>query len=166
MTVKKRYLLFMLFALITGITNTAVNAGDKQQIQSILHMSTPPEGIVFEILANKDGLKWAIPRVQEYAAQLREKFPALAIAVVSHGQEQFALQTQYQNENRQVHSQVKSLLDNKVQLHVCGTYAEWKGVSPEDFPDYVDVAAEGPAQIKSYMELGYMLIKLEQPKGR
>ena len=163
MTFKKRYSFFILFALIAGMTNTSVSAGDKQQIRTVLNMSTPPEGIVFEILADEDGLEWAIPRIQQYAHQLREKFPQLAIAVVSHGREQFALQTQYQNENRQIHSQVKSLLGNQVQLHVCGTYAEWKGVSPEDFPDYVDVAAEGPAQIKSYMELGYMLIELDKP---
>lgn len=162
MTFKKRYILFLFLTLIAGMTNTAVNAGDKQQIQSILRMSSPPEGIVFEILASKDGLKWAIPRVQKYSEQLREKFPELAIAVVSHGREQFALQTDHQQQNREVHEQVKSLRGNKVQLHVCGTYAEWKGVSPEDFPDYVDVAAEGPAQIKSYMELGYLLIKLEK----
>ncbi|MDH5183486.1 MAG: hypothetical protein OEX12_06295 [Gammaproteobacteria bacterium] len=163
MRLKKRYILLMLLALTAGMSNTAVKASDKQQIESILLMSTPPEGIVFEILAAEDGLSWAIPRVQQYASQLRGRFPQLAIAVVSHGREQFALQTSHQQENRKIHTQVKSLLGNQVQLHVCGTYAEWKGVSPEDFPDYVDVAAEGPAQIKAYMELGYMLIKLEQP---
>lgn len=158
-----RYLLLVLLALTLGISNTAVIASDKQQIQSILNMSTPADGVVFEILANKDGLQWAIPRIQQYTRQLRQKFPALAIAVVSHGREQFALQTDQQQENRKLHNQVKSLLHDQVPLHVCGTYAEWKGVTPEDFPDYVDVAAEGPAQIRAYIELGYLLIKLEKP---
>ena len=29
---------------------------------------------------------------------------------------------------------------------------------PEDFPGYVDVAPSGPAQIRSYRELGYELL--------
>lgn len=158
-----RYLFLVLLVLTVSISNTAVIASDKQQIQSILNMSTPADGVVFEILANKDGLQWAIPRIQQYTRQLRQKFPALAIAVVSHGREQFALQTDQQQGNRKVHNQVKSLLNDQVQLHVCGTYAEWRGVTPEDFPDYVDVAAEGPAQIRAYIELGYLLVKLEKP---
>ena len=160
---KKHYLVPLLLLLISGFGLPSVHAGDLQQIQSILAEETPPDGVVFEIISNKDGLQWAIPRVQSYAAQLREKFPQLAIAVVSHGREQFALQSSKQKQYPAVHQQVQSLVGDKVQVHVCGTYAEWKGVSPEEFPDYVDVAAEGPAQIRSYQELGYLLVQLKKP---
>jgi hypothetical protein len=31
-------------------------------------------------------------------------------------------------------------------------------MTAEDFPDYVDVAPSGPAQINQYRELGYVVI--------
>jgi len=49
---------------------------------------------------------------------------------------------------------------NNIQLHVCGTYAAWNNVSEEEFPDYVDVTAAGPATINDYISLGYILIKI------
>lgn len=159
-----RNILPVLLALTAGLNNATVVADDQQQFESILKMSKSPDGVVFEILADEDGLEWAIPRIQHYSHYLREKFPHIAIAVVSHGNEQFALQTDYQEDNKEIHTQVKSLLGSKVQIHVCGTYAGWKGINPEDFPDYVDVVPSGPAQIRSYIELGYTRIEVEPPE--
>ena len=34
-------------------------------------------------------------------------------------------------------------------------------VSPEDFPDYVDVAAHGPLQIQTYVDFGYLKVKID-----
>jgi intracellular sulfur oxidation DsrE/DsrF family protein len=45
-----------------------------------------------------------------------------------------------------------------VPLHVCETHANWYGVTAEDFPDYVNVAPSGPAQLAAYREMGYDLI--------
>ena len=161
---KRRYLLLFLITFLTGFNNTFVSAGDEDEIRSILQMKTAPEGVVFEVLAAKDGLTWAIPRIKQFSDQLRQRFPELPIAVVSHGREQFALQTVHAPEYASVHNQVQSLVsDDAVRVHVCGTYAEWKGVSPEEFPDYVDVAAEGPAQIRSYQELGYIKVIIAKP---
>ena len=42
-----------------------------------------------------------------------------------------------------------------IPVYVCGTYAGWRGLSDEDFPDYVNVAAAGPAQINDFVALGY-----------
>jgi hypothetical protein len=47
-------------------------------------------------------------------------------------------------------------------VHVCGTHAGWYGVTPEDFPDYVDVTTAGPAQINDYEAMGYELIVLPE----
>ena len=159
-----RYTLTVLLAFMAGINNATVVADDKQQFESLLKLDKSPDGVVFEILADEDGLEWAIPRIQHYTHYLREKFPNLSIAVVTHGPEQFALQSDYQEDNKEIHTQVKSLLGKKVQLHVCGTYAGWKGINPEDFPAYVDVTPSGPAQIRSYMDLGYTLIELDPPE--
>ena len=161
---KKRYLVLFLLTFLTGMNNTFVRAGDEDEIHSILQMQTAPEGVVFEVLAAKDGLTWAIPRVKQFSDQLRQRFPGIPIAVVSHGREQFALQSANAPQYASVHKQVQSLVsDDEVRVHVCGTYAEWKGVSPEEFPDYVDVAAEGPAQIRSYLELGYIKVVIANP---
>ena len=50
--------------------------------------------------------------------------------------------------------------DRDVDIHVCGTHAGWFDVLPEDFPDYVDVSATGPAQVNDYRALDYVLIVL------
>jgi len=161
---KKRYPILFLLIFLTGMNNGFVRAGDEEDIHSILQLQTPPEGVVFEVLAAKDGLTWAIPRIKRFSDQLRQHFPNLPIAVVSHGREQFALQSAKEQEYAGVHQQVQSLVaDDDVKVHVCGTYAEWKGVSPEEFPEYVDVAAEGPAQIRSYQELGYIKVLIAKP---
>ena len=59
------------------------------------------------------------------------------------------------------HSLARELVDsNGIEVHVCGTHAEWEGKTPEDFPDYVNVSAAGPAQINDYVALGYEVIIL------
>jgi intracellular sulfur oxidation DsrE/DsrF family protein len=83
--------------------------------------------------------------------------------VVSHGKEQFALQKEHRAEYEEVHKGVQSLLGDDVQLHVCGTHAGWFGVTTEDFPEYVDVTAAGPAQINDYENMGWDLIVLIGP---
>ncbi|MBD3669319.1 MAG: DsrE family protein [Gammaproteobacteria bacterium] len=161
---KKSLFTLLIVTFITGLNLGVVSAGDEDDVRSILQMQEAPEGVVFEIIASRDGLTWAIPRVKKFSEQLRQRFPDLSIAVVSHGSEQFALQKRYQDDYSNVHQQVKSLVaDNDIPVHVCGTYAEWKGVTPEEFADYVDVAAEGPAQIRNYEELGFIRVVLDDP---
>jgi sulfur relay (sulfurtransferase) complex TusBCD TusD component (DsrE family) len=58
-----------------------------------------------------------------------------------------------------MHQAVQQLVrEEGVPVHVCGTHAEWRGVTAEQFPEYVDVAAAGPAQINDYRALGYALV--------
>jgi hypothetical protein len=49
--------------------------------------------------------------------------------------------------------------DNKVQVHVCGTYAARRKLYAEDFPEYVNVAARS-AQINDYKVLGYLPLRI------
>jgi intracellular sulfur oxidation DsrE/DsrF family protein len=142
-----------LFLLLIPV-NLSANSG--RAIDDILQQNDPPEGVVFEIVTgDADGLEWALPLTRSYIKVLRERFQDLPIAVVTHGQEQFALQRNRDTEQPAVHQQVRSLIDDEVPLYVCGTYAGWRGLSDEDFPDYVNVAAAGPAQINDYVALGY-----------
>jgi intracellular sulfur oxidation DsrE/DsrF family protein len=103
------------------------------------------------------------PRVTDYARRLRARFPDLSMAVVSHGKEEFALQKSHRREYAQVHQGVRALVGNDIPLHVCGTHAGWYGVTAEDFPDYVDVAAAGPAQVNDYRKLGWEVVVLTAP---
>lgn len=138
-------------------------ADSERAVTNILQHSEAPEGVVFEILtADAGGLAWALPLTHTYIKRLRKRFPDLPIAVVSHGQEQFALQTSRSEEQQAVHQQVQSLTGGDIPVYVCGTYAGWRGLSDEDFPEYVNVAAAGPAQINDYLALGYTRVLIRQ----
>ena len=118
--------------------------------------------MVFEIVeGDEDALDRILPEVGRAIAQIRARFPDTEFAVVSHGREEFALQTQYQSEYAQVHREVQSLVADDVPVHVCETHAGWYGVTAEDFPDYVDVAPTGPGQVRAYLDLGYDLIIMD-----
>lgn len=131
-------------------------------VDELLARPEAPHGVIFEIVdGDSEALRERLPAVRAAIERLRQRFPQTEFAVVSHGREQFALQNLYRNEQAEIHAQVRSLADDAVPVHVCGTHAGWFGVSAEDFPEYVDVAPSGPAQITLYRELGYELIVVE-----
>jgi len=142
--------LFMLLALNASAAT----------VEGILAQQHPPDGVVFEIIeGSKKDLNWAIPRIREDTKRLRAKFPDLPIAVVSHGREEFGLTREEAKKRPEVHQIVKDLSDNHdVPVHVCATHASWYEVSPEEFPDYIEVSESGPAQINDYIALGYVLV--------
>lgn len=133
-----------------------------QQVKNILSLKQAPTGIVFEIVTGaENSLKWALPQTKKHIATLRKRFPNIDIAIVTHGNEQFALTTKNNKKYKKVHSLTQQLTqENNIPLHVCGTFASWNNVSEEEFPEYVDVTAAGPATINDYVALGYILIKL------
>ncbi|NOZ11250.1 MAG: hypothetical protein GXP09_09465 [Gammaproteobacteria bacterium] len=137
-------------------------SSSDDEVDGILTLAKAPPGVVFELLGDDDSLKMAIPKILEYIEELRTRFPELAVAIVSHGDEQFALMAEKADSYPEVHDQVESLVeDQDVQVHVCATYARWSGVSPEEFPEFVDVVPQGPSQIKDYVEFGYVLVEVD-----
>ena len=161
-TVKTRYIRLLLLAagLLTGAAIWSQSSATT--VDQLLERTEAPPGVVFEIVTgDSTALRWAIPQVRKYIQQLRARFPDLPVAVVTHGREQFALQTKKQGKERELHQATQALIkDDGVPLHVCGTHADWFGVAPEDFPDYVDVAPQAPTQIYLYQELGYELVEI------
>jgi intracellular sulfur oxidation DsrE/DsrF family protein len=156
---KQRPLQILLFFALVLVSVLA----RAETIDEVLAMKKAPLGVVFEIVSNNPNeLAKVLPTVQKDIQRLHRRFPGLDIAVVSHGMEQFALtkenQSRYATTNHEVQSLAK---DPNTTFHVCGAFAEMHNVSPEDFPDYVDVAAHGPQQIKTYMEFGYLRIKID-----
>ena len=132
-------------------------------VDELLLRDEAPDGVVFEIIAEDDGLDWAVPAINTHVERLRARWPDLEIAVVSHGREQFALTRNEAVAYPEVHEGVRQLVEeDSVPVHVCGTHAGWYGVNPEDFPEYVDVAPAGPAQINDYQALGFELVVLDE----
>lgn len=133
-----------------------------ETVEQLLASGEAPEGVVFEVVSGDEKLlNTLLPSIIEDINRLRQRYPDLSIAVVSHGREQFALMTKNSETSAQSHNLVKQLVSQyQVEVHVCGTYAGWKGYDDNDFPAYVDVAAAGPVQINDYVKLGYSVITL------
>lgn len=150
-----RYLLLLLAFFVPPLFGSPIDG--------LLAEKEAPAGVVFEIIEDdEDDLGWALPRIKELSAQLRNQFPDLAIAVVTHGREQFALLESARDEHRDIHQQTIELGEQGIDVHVCGVHASWYGNSPEEFASYVDVSASAPAQINDYEALGFELIRLEE----
>jgi intracellular sulfur oxidation DsrE/DsrF family protein len=153
--------LLALAGLLMGLSGIA-QADTQANIDRILAQKDTPFGVVFEIVeGDDDALQWAIPAVNDYAQQLRARFPGIGLAVVSHGTEQFGLMKNTQN--TRAHKIVQSLVANDIPVHVCGTHASWRGKEAKDFPDYVDVSPAGPTEIRNYETMGYVLVVVEKP---
>ena len=150
-----------LFLMCVLLGASQVHAG--LTVDQLLSRDEAPVGVVFEIIADEDGLDWAVPAINDHVRQLRARWPGLEVAVVSHGREQFALMASDAVAYPKVHAGVRELVEeHAVPVHVCGTHAGWYGVQPEDFPAYVDVAPAGPAQINDYQALGFELVVIAE----
>jgi hypothetical protein len=134
-----------------------VSSASNDELDSILASESTPAGVVFEIVDWDDEyLERAIPWVNQQIISLRDQFPGLDIAVVSHGSEQFALLKNADAAYPEIHSNVQRLIrDHDIKLELCLGHAHMRGFDQEDFPDYVDIEASGPSQIAAYESLGY-----------
>ncbi|MBN4080180.1 DsrE family protein [Beggiatoa alba] len=138
-------------------------ANEEKRVAQILALTSEPSGVIIEIATDGgDNLEWALPRAKGIISLLRKRFPNLPVAIVSHGDEQFALSKDNQADYKEVHQLVKGFGKQDVPLHVCGTFAGWRGLSADDFPKYVNVAAAGPAQVNDYIAIGYELILINE----
>lgn len=134
-------------------------------LEALLARKAAPPGVIFEIVdRDPKALELALPWVKQAAQRLKARFPKVPMALVTHGQEMFALQTKKRADNQAIHQIAQSLShDDGIQVHVCETYANRRGLGTEDFPAYVDVAPEGPAQIRNYEALDY--VRLVVPRA-
>lgn len=133
-------------------------------VSVLMQEEQAPVGVVFEIAeADEQALDWALPLIRRSVKALRGRFPDLPVAVVTHGREQFALETQGREQHAQVHRQVQTLVQQqRIPVYICETHASWRDKSAEDFPDYVNVAVAGPTQVRDYVEIGYRLVRLRR----
>ena len=150
--------------LLLAVVNACASAGESA-VQALIDRDAPPPGVVFELVENDhEALQTLLPRILGYIDILREQHPDIGIAVVSHGNEQFALSRRQRNAREQLHDAVEGLVrERDVEVAVCATYASWRDVPPEAFPDYVQVVESGPARINDFRALGYRVIRLRPP---
>jgi intracellular sulfur oxidation DsrE/DsrF family protein len=154
-----RHLLKILFL---SASITAVTPVWCYDLGTVPAKQEAPPGVVFEIVSDEYGLlDTLLPSIKQDIRKLRERFPDLPIAIVTHGSEQFGLMNENRDSELKAHNLVEELVDkDDVEVYVCGTHAEWYGKTPEDFPDYVNVSSAGPAQINDYEAMGYDVIVL------
>ncbi len=156
---------FFLMVSFLSVSPFAISSVESEINIILAHPGDPPVGVVFEVIdGEEDALSWALADIRKYAKILKKAFTNINIAVVSHGSEQFALMKKNDKKYASIHKQVKQLVNkDEIPVHVCGTHASWYREDEESFPDYVDVAPVGPAQINDYVNLGYTLVVMEKP---
>ena len=155
-----------LIALYLVVLAPVLHAADTAHptIKRLLALDEAPEGVVFELVHWDEATwSWAAPMIADLRSQLRAKFPDIDVAIVSHGGEQFQLTRARIGEQPQAITQLRSLADEGVNLHVCGTHSQWNDVPETDYIDIVDVSPSGPAQVNDYISLGYRLVVLRKP---
>jgi len=152
--------LFGLFALNSVATAASVTLDDLLASRS----STRPAWCLKLVDRDPGALDIALPWVKQAAQRLKARHPGLPMALVTHGQEMFALQTGKRAGNPAIHQIAESLSrDDGIPVHVCETYAGRRGLAAEDFPAYIDVAPAGPTQIRNYEALDY--VRLVVPRS-
>lgn len=141
----------------------AVWATTYNKVEQVLGLAEPPKGVVFETVSGDEAaLRWALPQIRHYTKRLREHFPAIEIAVVAHGMEQFALRRSLRDKYPAVHNTLKQLSGpDRLTFHVCGTFATWNGVAADSFVPQVQVARAGPEKIEEYKARGFLHILIE-----
>jgi intracellular sulfur oxidation DsrE/DsrF family protein len=161
-TVSKLGLLSLMLIWSAGLLAADYRNTD---VDRLLKSSDEPDGVVFELISwDEKTWSWAAPMITDLRQQLRQRFPNIDIAIVSHGGEQFQLTYSRQDEQPEAIAQLTDLTKEGVYLHVCGTHSQWNDVPEEAYLDIVDVSPSGPAQINDYIRLGYTHILLRQPQ--
>jgi len=147
--------------LLTPLLLLACSMAAANSFEWLMKETEAPPGVVIEIIGERELLRTLLPEIAQNIEKLRDRFPGIPVAIVSHGAEQFLMTSANAAKAPETHQLLQSLVkDDAVDIHVCGTHASWFDVMPEDFPDYVDVAPAAPAQIRHYEDLGYELIVL------
>ena len=153
-----------IIVLLLLIVNVPILANSHDKIEQIVQSGNEPFGVVFELVeGNKEAWEWAGPLLKNHTDTLRKKYPDIAIAIVSHGFEQFQLtKSSAQTNQNSINILTELVNQQNADLHVCGTHSSWYQVPEDGYIDIVDVAISGPAKINDYLNLDYQLVKISQ----
>ncbi|WP_018861656.1 MULTISPECIES: hypothetical protein [unclassified Thioalkalivibrio] len=137
-------------------------AAPSSEVVDLLEQDELPNGVAFEIVENdRAALSALLPEIQANIWVLRQREPELPIAVVTHGAEQFTLTRAEAVAHGSLHAEIESLvMDDGVNVVVCGTFAGWRDLEPDAFPEHVEVATAAPDRLEELEAAGYTLIRL------
>ncbi len=169
MIVFKRILKILLIGVFLGAYPLSyAQEYSHPSVTRLIKADNDPVGVVFELIENdKNTWQWAAPMIKGLRDQLKEKYPDIEIAVVSHGREQFQLIKKRAERQKASISILEDLVRKEnVDLHVCGTHSSWFDIDPSSYIDIVDVAVSGPAKINDYINLGYQPVQLYYKKPK
>ena len=157
--------LFIILLVVSGnLFSQDFNPDDYPELDEVdLFLKTDdPVGVVFHIMEHDEyALEVLIPRLIFYTQKIRSKFPALSIAVVSHGDEIFSLKLS-NKENIGIQNSVQKFIATyDISFHLCGAFIRINYLDESDFADYLDIVPFGPAQVSDYRDIGYEVIGVE-----
>ena len=162
------FLLLLLFTPLAaaasgGSTEIPDELPELEQINAIIKAEEAPPGVVFVTYEyDESALTWIIPRLVYYVTLIHQRFPDLAVAVVSHGEEMLSLTKENAEIYPEVHFDLETLVKElDVVFHVCGSFASLNDIAESDFPDIIDVVPFAPAQVSDYKSLDYVVIDAE-----
>jgi len=156
----KQFLSSWLFVLLT----TSALAGKPETVDAVLQMQNAPTGVVFRVDEwDHDALQWAVPIIRKDVARLRQRFPDIKLAMVTHGEEEFALMKRAKDVYPGVQKDVKKLVSDDVIVHVCTGHALMNGQSEAGFVEFVDPVPAGADKVAQYMRQGYIYIEVLRP---
>ena len=153
------------FLLVTTLVSFSATAWASPGVDKLLNAEKAPVGVVFEVVeGDQFALDWALPHIKAQSERLKARFPAIKIAVVTHGNEQFGLAKSLESPKAErIKTLAASLSQSGTPVHVCGGHADARGISHDIFPEYTEVAPSGPARITAYRNEGYALVILQKP---
>jgi len=136
---------------------------ELEQINAIVNADEAPPGVVFVIYEyDESALIWIMPRLVYYTTLIHQRFAALPVAVVAHGEEMLSLTKESAEIYPEVHFDLETLVNElDVVFHVCGSFATLNDIAESEFPDVIDVVPFGPAQVNDYKSLDYVVIDAE-----
>ncbi len=156
--------LLLCLVLILGLSTATAGGLDSPDFRNLFARQEAPPGVVVELIEwDSNSWQWATPLLIELRERLRQRFPETDLAIVSHGGEQFQLTRERRAEQPEALRQLQGLVDDGVDLFVCGTHSSWRDVPADAYLEFVRVAPSGPARINDYIDLGYVPVRLDRP---
>lgn len=150
-----------IFALLLVFSFSANLSADEDKVKELLALEAAPVGVVFEIVSWDEAyLETALDNFELYQKQLKDKFPDIKFAIVTHGNEQFSLTEDNKEKYKDTHKQVQRITEADVPVNICAAHATMRAVDTKSFPSYVTVAPGSSGAIANYQSLGYTLINL------
>ncbi|WP_017925390.1 DsrE family protein [Thioalkalivibrio sp. HL-Eb18] len=153
-----------LFAAVGGVwgADDVEEAAPSFEVKALFEKDELPDGVAFEIVENdRAALSALLPEIQANIRVLRQRAPDLPIAVVTHGAEQFTLTRAQAAAHGSLHAEIESLvMDDGVNVVVCGTFAGWRDLESDAFLEHVEVATAAPDRLEDLKAAGYTVIRL------